>query len=73
MASKVRDYSKLAHDIIAAVGGESNIVNATRCATRLRLVLKETPKDATAKVSSMPGVVTVVEKGGQYQIGRAHV
>lgn len=68
MASKVRDYSKLAHDIIVAVGGESNIVNATRCATRLRLVLKETPKDATAKVSSMPGVVTVVEKGGQYQV-----
>ncbi len=31
MASKVRDYSKLAHDIIVAVGGESNIVNATRC------------------------------------------
>ena len=42
--AQVRDYSKLAKDIIREVGGDSNIINATRCATRLRLVLKETPK-----------------------------
>ena len=41
--SKVRDYQKLAVDVIEAVGGQENIANATRCATRLRLVLKETP------------------------------
>ena len=38
--AKVRDYHKLALDIIDVVGGQKNIVNATRCATRLRLVLK---------------------------------
>lgn len=68
MAEKIRDYSRLARDIIIAVGGEKNIVSAARCATRLRLVLKEVPADATARVSSMAGVITVVEKGGQYQI-----
>ena len=32
--AQVRDYNKLAHDIIREVGGAQNIVNATRCATR---------------------------------------
>ena len=49
MAQSIRDYEKLAVDIVDAVGGKENIVNATRCATRLRLVLKETPKDANKK------------------------
>ena len=47
--AKVRDYHKLALDIIDVVGGQKNIVNATRCATRLRLVLKETPEGAKKK------------------------
>ena len=68
MSEPIRNYSKLAHDIIVAVGGEENITNVARCATRLRLVLKETPKDAKEKISSMPAVITVVEKGGQFQI-----
>ncbi len=66
--AQVRDYEKLAGDIINAVGGEDNIANVTHCATRLRLVLKETPKDANAKISEMPGVITVVENGGQFQV-----
>ncbi|MGN0154305.1 MAG: beta-glucoside-specific PTS transporter subunit IIABC [Lachnospiraceae bacterium] len=66
--AQVRDYKKLAGDIINAVGGEGNIANVTHCATRLRLVLKETPADANAKISEMPGVITVVENGGQFQV-----
>lgn len=68
MAEPIRDYGKLARDIIATVGGEENIVSAARCATRLRLVLKETPKDAHEKIAAMPAVITVVEKGGQFQV-----
>lgn len=68
MATQVRDYSKLAVDIIREVGGKSNIANATRCATRLRLVLKETPNGAKEKVANMPGVINVVESGGQFQV-----
>lgn len=68
MAEKIRDYAKLATDIIELVGGEKNIQSATRCATRLRLVLRETPPDAKQKVSERPGVISVIERGGQFQV-----
>lgn len=66
--SKVRDYSKLARDILEAVGGEDNVINAARCATRLRLVLKRSNPQAKEQVMAMPGVITVVETGGQFQV-----
>lgn len=66
--AQIRDYSKLAADILREVGGEENITSATRCATRLRLELKETPKEAKDKISKLPGVITVAESGGQFQV-----
>ncbi|OQP19461.1 PTS beta-glucoside transporter subunit EIIBCA [Bacillus stratosphericus] len=66
--SKVRDYQKLAEDILEAVGGEENVVSAARCATRLRLVLKRSNPKAKEAVNAMPGVITVVENGGQFQV-----
>lgn len=66
--AQIRDYQKLAHDIIEEVGGKENIINATRCATRLRLVLKETPAGVKEKISAMAGVITVVENNGQFQV-----
>ena len=68
MANSVRDYEKLAVDIIKAVGGKKNIIKASRCATRLRLVLKETTNEAKENVSNLTGVITVVESGGQFQV-----
>ncbi len=68
MATKVRDYPKLARDIIDAVGGTANIVSAGHCATRLRLVLKEQVSGAKEKVEQMPGVISVVLAGGQFQV-----
>lgn len=68
MGAKIRDYSKLAKDILEAIGGEENVVSATRCATRLRIVLKRSKPEAKAYVSEMPGVITVVENGGQFQV-----
>ncbi len=66
--SQVRDYAKLAKDIMMLVG-EDNITSAAHCATRLRLVLKESPSaETTAQISQMPAVIQVVEKGGQYQV-----
>ena len=68
MAKKVRDYAKLAADIKDSIG-ESNILTATHCATRLRLVLKETPDESvTKKIEQMPGVIQIIPAGGQYQI-----
>lgn len=68
MAEPVRNYPKLATQIVEEVGGESNIAAATRCATRLRLELRQTPADAKEKVAALPGVITVVESGGQFQV-----
>lgn len=67
MAEKVRDYKKLAQEIVTIIGQE-NISSAGHCATRLRLVLTKTPADAKEKISELPGVITVVEKGGQFQV-----
>ncbi|MDO5376396.1 MAG: beta-glucoside-specific PTS transporter subunit IIABC [Staphylococcus rostri] len=66
--SKVRNYQQLASDILEAVGGEENIINVARCATRLRLVLKRSNPEFKRKVSELTGVITVVENGGQFQI-----
>lgn len=66
--AKIRDYKKLARDILFEVGGQDNIVSFTRCATRLRIVLKEVPESAKEKVQKLTGVITVVESGGQFQV-----
>lgn len=66
--NKNEEYEKLADEIIHYVGGESNISNVQRCATRLRFILKETPSNAIEEISKLPKVITVVEKGGQFQV-----
>lgn len=66
--TKIRDYSKLASDILKEVGGEDNLIGFSRCATRLRLVLKEIPKEAIDNIKAMPGVITVIINSGQFQI-----
>lgn len=66
--TKIRDYARLAGDILAEVGGQDNLVSFARCATRLRLVLKETPPQAEARIKQLPGVIMVVQSGGQFQV-----
>lgn len=68
MSQKIRDYTKLAQDIINEVGGSDNITNISHCATRLRLVLKEIPEGAKEKISSMPAVISVILANGQFQV-----
>ncbi|HDL6884905.1 TPA: PTS glucose transporter subunit IIA [Yersinia enterocolitica] len=65
---KIRDYSKLAKDVLTEIGGEENLISYSRCATRLRLELKEIPSDAVNNVKQLPGVITVVLSGGQFQV-----
>lgn len=65
MATKIRDYAKFVADIREAVGPE-NIISAANCATRPRLVLKETPSvEVTQQISEMSAVIKVMENGGQ--------
>ena len=68
MSSTIRDYNKLAVDILNELGGDSNIVTVARCTTRLRIVTQNTPDQAKENIAKFPGVITVVEKGGQIQI-----
>ena len=67
MDKKVRDYDKLASEILDIIK-EDNIVNVARCATRLRLVLKESTPNMKEQLSQLTGVITAVESGGQMQI-----
>ncbi|WP_347306112.1 beta-glucoside-specific PTS transporter subunit IIABC [Corynebacterium sp. SA-MJD20WY100] len=67
MATKV-DYPALAKDILAEVGGESNVNSVVHCATRLRFKLNDRAKADDVKIKSLPGVITVVESGGQFQV-----
>lgn len=62
------DYAAMAPQLLDKVGGEANVRALSHCATRLRLVLKDESKAATDQIKAMPGVVTVVQAGGQYQV-----
>lgn len=62
------DYGKTAAGVLKGVGGEENVTSLVHCATRLRFVLKDDSKADTAAVKATPGVVTVAQAGGQYQV-----
>ncbi|MDQ1204728.1 beta-glucoside-specific PTS transporter subunit IIABC [Microbacterium sp. SORGH_AS_0862] len=62
------DYSKTAAGVLKGVGGEENVTSLVHCATRLRFVLKDEGKADAAAIKSVPGVVTVAQAGGQYQV-----
>lgn len=63
-----KDYAAMAHGIVAKAGGEGNIVSATHCMTRLRLVLRDTAKFDTDAVKAVPGVLNVIIQNGEYQV-----
>lgn len=62
------DYTQLAKEVVAAVGGKENIVNVTNCMTRLRFVLKDDSIPDKDKVAGIKGVKGVMNQGGQYQV-----
>ncbi|SFC19782.1 PTS system beta-glucoside-specific IIA component, Glc family (TC 4.A.1.2.6)/PTS system beta-glucoside-specific IIB component, Glc family (TC 4.A.1.2.6)/PTS system beta-glucoside-specific IIC component, Glc family (TC 4.A.1.2.6) [Streptococcus gallolyticus] len=63
-----KDYTELAKDIVAHVGGKDNVTDLRHCVTRLRFRLKDVSKADTDYLKQRDGVVTVVEAGGQYQV-----
>lgn len=62
------DYKALAGEIIRLIGGTENIRQLTHCATRLRLEFYDRSKVDAKKIESLSGVISVVDKGGQFQI-----
>ena len=59
------DYSKVASDVIKAVG-KDNLVAGAHCATRLRLVLKDDDKVDQAALDNNPDVKGTFKMDGQY-------
>lgn len=62
------DFKELAALILENIGGKSNVKNVVHCATRLRFTLKDDSKPNTDSLKKTPGVLSVVNAGGQYQI-----
>ena len=61
-------YQELNEKILKNIGGKENIAGLTHCITRLRFKLKDESKAQTQTIKNLPGVVTVVQSGGQYQV-----
>ena len=62
------DFKALAAKIIENVGGKENVTGVVHCATRLRFTLKDANAAKTDVLKKTPGVLSVVNAGGQYQI-----
>lgn len=59
---------ELAKKLLHAVGGKENINSVVHCATRLRFTLKDESKANDEEVKSIKEVLSLVKKGGQYQL-----
>ncbi|MBR6233022.1 MAG: PTS transporter subunit EIIC [Erysipelotrichaceae bacterium] len=62
------DYKKTAEQIVENIGGKENIASLTHCITRVRFKLKDDSKASAQAVKKVPGVINVIEQGGQFQV-----
>ncbi|KAA8786048.1 PTS beta-glucoside transporter subunit IIABC [Paenibacillus amylolyticus] len=62
------NYDQLAKDILSRVGGPENVNSVFHCVTRLRFKLKNESVAKTEELKNLPGVITVMQSGGQYQV-----
>ncbi len=62
------DYKKVGLQVLELVGGTKNVNKLTHCATRLRFELNDKSKVQMKKLENLPGVISVVDKGGQFQV-----
>lgn len=59
---------QLGKKILELVGGEENVQSITHCATRLRMSFKDKSKVEDTAIGKLNGVLSTMEKGGQYQV-----
>lgn len=62
------DIKNSCAQIIKYIGGVNNVSTLTHCATRLRFALIDDSKADIEKLSSIEGVLTAQQKGGQTQV-----
>lgn len=68
MAKKKLDYTKVAQNIIANIGGKENVNSVRHCITRVRFKLKDESKADDNIVKNLEGVISVVHGGGEYMV-----
>ena len=62
------NYKQLGLDVLNHAGGKENVSMLTHCATRLRFEFHDSSKVDASKIEKLPGVISVVDKGGQFQV-----
>ncbi|MUG23303.1 PTS sugar transporter [Paenibacillus macerans] len=62
------DYKSTANTIMKEIGGRGNVNQLTHCATRLRFTLKDSEKVNQQKMKAIPGILGIVNSGGQFQV-----
>lgn len=62
------DYKKIGIQILELVGGTENVRRLTHCATRLRFEFNDMSKVKVKEIENLNGVISVVNKGGQFQV-----
>ena len=65
---KSLDYSQVAKNILANVGGKENVNSVRHCITRVRFKLKDEGKADDNAVKNLEGVISVVHGGGEYMV-----
>jgi len=65
---KQLDYDSMASKIVAALGGKGNLSNVNHCATRLRVVVKDTSKVDQKALSKIDGVLGVEVRDENVQV-----
>lgn len=68
MANKNTDYSALAKEILANVGGKENVLSSTHCMTRLRLTLRDRTIVDKNALCALDGISGVRDQQGQIQV-----
>lgn len=62
------NYEKIAKEVIANAGGQSNIDSVTHCATRLRIIVRDKSLIDEKKIEEIDGVKGTFYNSGQFQI-----
>ncbi|TNM63183.1 PTS beta-glucoside transporter subunit EIIBCA [Streptomyces sp. NP160] len=66
--STTTSTTQLAEEIVRHVGGRENVSTLEHCTTRLRFTLRDGQRADKQGLSTTPGVISVVERGGQLQV-----
>ncbi|WP_096190187.1 sucrose-specific PTS transporter subunit IIBC [Evansella halocellulosilytica] len=62
------NYNEIAEQLVSYLGGKDNVVSATHCATRLRLVIEDESQINTEAIEELEGVKGAFSSSGQFQV-----